>query len=279
MNAHDPRAQRIATTFNDPRWLRVTHRDASADGRFYYGVRTTGVYCRPSCAARTAKPENVAFYTTQDAARDAGLRPCKRCKPERLAPAKFTKRIGETCTNGSNKGSAASRNDTAADEVRFAVGECFLGALLVARSGAGLCAILIGEDAHVLEKDLQHRFPRANLFGPDAALQHDLAQIAAFLENPTRDLRLPLDPRGTPFQRRVWQALREIPPRSCVSYAHVARCIGAPNAMRAVAQACAANHLAVAIPCHRVVRSDGTVSGYAWGVERKRALLVREAQA
>jgi len=162
-------------------------------------------------------------------------------------------------------------------EIRFAVGECSLGSILVARSERGVCAILLGDDPDALARELQDRFPRATLIGGDAEFERVVAQVVGFIEQPALGLELPLDVRGTAFQQRVWRALREIPAGSTVTYAEIAARIGAPNAVRAVAGACAANHLAVAIPCHRVVRRDGGLSGYRWGVERKRALLQREA--
>ena len=161
-------------------------------------------------------------------------------------------------------------------EIRFAVGECSLGSILVARSAKGVCAILIGDDPDALARDLQDRFPRAALIGGDAAFEAWVANVIGFVEAPALGLDLPLDIRGTTFQQRVWQALRDIPAGSTASYTDIACRIGAPRAVRAVAQACAANALAVAIPCHRVVRTDGALSGYRWGVERKRALLERE---
>ena len=164
-------------------------------------------------------------------------------------------------------------------EIRFALGQCSLGAILVARSQRGLCAILLGDDPEVLLHDLQDQFPRARLIGGDAGFERWVAQVVGFVEAPALGLQLPLDVRGTAFQERVWQVLRDIPPGQTLSYAQVAQRIGAPKALRAVAQACAANPLAVAIPCHRVVRQDGDVSGYRWGVDRKRALLRREADA
>ena len=147
------------------------------------------------------------------------------------------------------------------------------------RSAKGVCAILIGDDPDALVRDLQDRFSRADLIGGDAGFEEMVAKVVGFVEAPALGLDLPLDVRGTAFQQRVWQALREIPAGSTASYADVARAIGAPRAVRAVAQACAANALAVAIPCHRVVRNDGALSGYRWGVARKRALLEREKAA
>jgi AraC family transcriptional regulator of adaptative response/methylated-DNA-[protein]-cysteine methyltransferase len=160
--------------------------------------------------------------------------------------------------------------------IHFALGECSLGAILVARSERGVCAILLDDDPQRLLADLQTRFARATLVGGDAAFERWMAQVVGFVEAPRLGLDLPLDVRGTAFQQRVWKALGEIPPGSTASYAEIARRIGAPSAIRAVAGACAANALAVAIPCHRVVRSDGGLSGYRWGVERKKALLGRE---
>lgn len=164
-------------------------------------------------------------------------------------------------------------------EIRFAIGQCSLGAILVARSERGVCAILLGEDPEALVRDLQDQFPRAHLIGGDAGFEDWVARVVGFVEAPGIGLDLPLDVRGTAFQERVWQALRQIPPGSTASYAEIAQRIGMPRAVRAVAQACGANHLAVAIPCHRVVRSDGALSGYRWGVDRKRELLRREGAA
>jgi AraC family transcriptional regulator of adaptative response/methylated-DNA-[protein]-cysteine methyltransferase len=162
-------------------------------------------------------------------------------------------------------------------DIRFAVGECSLGSVLVAASGKGVCAILFGEDPGELAEDLQRRFPKARVTGGDRSFEKWVAKVIGFVEAPRVGLDLPLDVRGTVFQRRVWKALQQIPIGSTASYAEVAKKIGAPGSARAVAQACAANRLAVAIPCHRVVKTDGGLSGYRWGVERKRALLERES--
>jgi AraC family transcriptional regulator, regulatory protein of adaptative response / methylated-DNA-[protein]-cysteine methyltransferase len=166
----------------------------------------------------------------------------------------------------------------AREELRFAVGQCSLGAILVASSAKGVAAILIGDDPDALARDLQDRFPNATLIGGDAAFEAQVARIVGFVEAPHLGLDLPLDVRGTAFQQRVWQALRDIPPGATATYTDIAACIGTPTAVRAVAGACAANTLAVAIPCHRVIRHDGALSGYRWGVERKRDLLAREAR-
>jgi AraC family transcriptional regulator of adaptative response/methylated-DNA-[protein]-cysteine methyltransferase len=340
----------------DRRWTRVVARERAADGAFFYSVATTGVYCRPSCAARQPNPINVRFHATAADAEAAGFRPCKRCKPDEppfheqytalveqacrtiegaeevptlaelaeaaglssfhfhrlfkavtgvtpknYAVALRTRRLqtelasGKTVTEalyeaGFNSGSrfyetshevlgmSASeyRAGGAQAEIRFAVGDCSLGSVLVASSARGVCAILIGDDPEGLVRDLQDRFPRAHLIGGDAAFETLVAQVVGFVEAPALGLDLPLDVRGTAFQQRVWQALRAIPAGSTASYTEIARRIGVPKAVRAVASACAANPIAVAIPCHRVVRQDGGLSGYRWGIERKRALLKRE---
>lgn len=343
----------------DPRWAQVVARDPQADGSFWYSVRTTGVYCRPSCAARRARPENVQFHATREDAERAGFRPCKRCTPDQpslheqhaakvaeacrlieeseqvpdlaalashasLSPWHFH-RVFKAITGLTPKAYANARRArrvrtelsrsesvTAAvydagynsngrfyaesnevlgmtprsyragganTAIRFAVGECSLGSILVAASERGICSILIGDDPDALARELQDQFPRAELIGGDAAFEKLVAQVVGFVEAPELGLDLPLDVRGTAFQQRVWKALREIPAGSTASYSEIASRIGAPKSARAVAQACASNALAVAIPCHRVVRNDGGLSGYRWGVERKRALLEREAGA
>jgi AraC family transcriptional regulator of adaptative response/methylated-DNA-[protein]-cysteine methyltransferase len=163
-------------------------------------------------------------------------------------------------------------------EIRFAIGACSLGAILVAASKKGICSILIGDDPDALARDLQDRFPRAELIGADAQFERLVARVVGLIEAPGKRTDLPLDVRGTAFQHRVWAALKDIPAGSTASYTEIAKRIGVPKAVRAVAGACAANPLAVAIPCHRVVKSDGSLSGYRWGVERKRELLNREAK-
>ncbi|GAC1632440.1 MAG: bifunctional DNA-binding transcriptional regulator/O6-methylguanine-DNA methyltransferase Ada [Nevskia sp.] len=356
----NPKTESLAQqTTQDPRWAAVRARDKAADGRFWYSVKTTGVYCRPSCAARPARPENVAFHASTAEAEAAGFRACKRCKPDQpplaeqqaaliaalcrqiesaeqaptlaalaaragLSPhhlhrlfklatgltpkayalahraqrirkalagnARVTDAIFDAGYNASSRfyeqsdallgmTPTAFRAGGADTEIRFAIGQCSLGAILVAGSARGVCAILLGDDPEALVRDLQDRFAQARLIGGDAAFERWVAKVVGFVEAPGTGLDLPLDVRGTAFQQRVWQALREIPVGSTASYRDIAQRIGAPSAMRAVAQACGANALAVAIPCHRVVRQDGALSGYRWGVERKRALLEREAQA
>lgn len=164
-------------------------------------------------------------------------------------------------------------------EIRFSVAECSLGLVLIARTERGLCAIFLGDETEALARELQRRFPQATLVPVNVDEDSLLRKALALVESPDEHLSLPLDLQGTPFQKRVWQALREIGPGYTTSYAGIAAQIGAPRAIRAVAQACAANPVAVAIPCHRVVRTDGGISGYRWGIERKRALLAREAAA
>jgi AraC family transcriptional regulator, regulatory protein of adaptative response / methylated-DNA-[protein]-cysteine methyltransferase len=347
-------------TDQDPRWQAVAGRDRTFDGQFYYSVKTTGVYCRPSCAARLAKPENVRFHLTRDDAERAGFRPCKRCKPDQpalleqhaakmaaicrsiesaeeiptldalaheagLSPYHFhrvfkavtgvtpkayavahrAKRVRDELDRGNKSVTEAIygagfnsngrfyetsneilgmtptnyRAGGANTEIRFAIGECSLGSILVALSGKGVCAILMGDDPDALARDVQDRFPHAHLIGGDQGFEELVAKVVGFVEMPAIGLDLPLDIRGTAFQQRVWQALREIPVGKTASYAEIAKRIGAPKSVRAVASACAANAIAVAIPCHRVVRTDGALFGYRWGVARKRALLKRESKA
>ena len=164
-------------------------------------------------------------------------------------------------------------------DVHFAIGECSLGAILVAQSDLGVCAIFLGDDPDTLARDLQDGFPEANLIGGDAEFEAVVSTVVGFVEAPRLGLDLPLDVRGTAFQQRVWEAMRNIPIGKTMSYADIAEQIGSPRSTRAVARACGANNLAVAIPCHRVVRRDGTMSDYRWGVERKQSLLEREAHS
>lgn len=171
------------------------------------------------------------------------------------------------------------RDGGRAAKIKFAVGSCSLGEVLIAASPKGVCAVLFGDDPTALVRDLQDRFPKAEIIGSDPEFEGIAAKVVALIEAPGTDVHLPLDVRGTAFQHRVWRALRDIRPGTTVNYAEIARRIGKPAAVRAVAQACGANNLAVIIPCHRVVRSDGALSGYRWGVDRKRALLDREAKA
>ena len=242
----------------DPRWCALVARDPEADGTFYYSVATTGVYCFPSCRARLANPKNVRFHRTREDAERAGFRPCKRCKPDRERRAR----------------------EISPATIELTIAQSSIGFVLVARSAAadaGVNAVLLGDDPEALRRDLQHRFPGATLIEGGVALDALTATVIRCIEAPARGLDVPLDMRGTEFQQSVWRALRAIPTGRTASYSQIAGQLGMPNAARAVAQACAANPLAVLVPCHRVVRSDGELSGYRWGVERKRALLEREA--
>jgi AraC family transcriptional regulator of adaptative response/methylated-DNA-[protein]-cysteine methyltransferase len=343
----------------DPRWQMLIERDPALDGKFYYSVKTTGVYCRPSCASRLPRPENVAFYALPEEAERAGFRPCRRCRPNEpslrerqvaavtvacraietaddpptldalaksvgMSPYHFhrifkattgvtpkayadahrarlvqndltrgdrsvTETIYETGFHSSGRFYATTNERLGMKpkeykqggkniEIHFAVGQSTLGSILVARSEKGVCAISLGDDPEALVRDLQDRFPMASLIGNDEAFEAIVAQVVGFVEDPSRGLDLPLDVRGTAFQQRVWEALRYIPVGKTVSYAEIAKELGSPKAVRAVASACASNTLAVAIPCHRVIKSDGQLSGYRWGIDRKRELLRREAK-
>jgi AraC family transcriptional regulator of adaptative response/methylated-DNA-[protein]-cysteine methyltransferase len=342
---------------DDDYWTALVRRDRNADGAFYYSVRTTGVYCRPSCAARLPRRENVQFYVTREAAERAGFRPCKRCRPNALSTSEQqTAAVENVCRTVENVGEMPSldtlaeaaglsrfhfhrifkkvtgvtprayftarraqrvrdelvRSETVTEaiygagfnsngrfyanssqmlgmtptkfrsgaegvSIRFAVGECSLGSVLVAATDKGICSILLGDDPDKLVRNLQDRFSKAELVGGDPEFEMWVAQVVGFIENPKQGLRLPLDMRGTVFQQRVWQALRDIPAGSTATYSDIAQRLGAPKAVRAIARACASNDIAVAIPCHRIVRKNGEVSGYRWGVERKQTLLKREA--
>lgn len=226
----------------------------------------TGVTPREYAAARRAdrvRQQLVQPGTVTDAIVEAGFNSSSRFYE------KSAEVLGMTPQQFRHGGAQAT--------IRFAIGQCSLGAILVARSERGICAILLGDDPEVLLHDVQDRFPNADFIGGDADFEKLVAHVVGFVEAPALGLDLPLDIRGTAFQQRVWKALQAIPPGSTASYADIANRIGSPKSVRAVAGACAANALAVAIPCHRVVRSDGGLSGYRWGVERKRALLARES--
>lgn len=343
---------------DDERWAAVCARTAAADGMFYYAVRSTGVYCRPTCPSRRPRRANVAFHASPAAAEAAGFRACLRCRPREAPPAqrqadavaracrlidaadaipdlaelaaacgmsrfhfhrvfkahtgitpkayadarraeRLQRALGQASSvtaaaydagfQSSGRFYAASagvlgmtpqryRGGGGGEAIRFAVAGCSLGALLVAATDKGICCILLGDDPAALVRDLQDRFPRADLLGAEQDFERTVAQVVAFVEAPGIGFDLPLDVRGTAFQQRVWQALRRIPAGHTVGYAELAARLGMPQGARAIAGACAANPVAVAIPCHRVVRNDGAISGYRWGVERKQALLEREAR-
>jgi AraC family transcriptional regulator of adaptative response/methylated-DNA-[protein]-cysteine methyltransferase len=340
----------------EPRWAAVSGRDRGADGEFVYSVRSTGVYCRPSCPSRRPRRENVDFHPSPAAAEAAGFRACKRCRPDeadaasvaiaaacrsldaaeaepalaelaqaaglsaphfqklfkaalgvspsayfkarRAAKARAALEGGASVTeaiyaagfNSSGRFYEASdgmlgmkpstyRDGAKGERITFAIGQSTLGAVLAASTERGVCAILLGDDPDALLQDFQRRFPNADLVGGDSGFEALVARVAGLVENPATQFDLPLDVRGTAFQMRVWAALQAIPMGKTADYSEIADRIGAPSAARAVARACAANPVAVAIPCHRVVRRDGDLSGYRWGVDRKRTLLERERKS
>ena len=345
-------------TDDERRWLAVVSRDHAADGAFVYSVRTTGVYCRPNCAARQALRKNLRFFATSLDAEKAGFRPCKRCKPtEESLTARHASAVAQACRRIEEADDVPSLDDLArfvgmssyhfhrvfkahtgltpkryaaahrsqrvrhelaesatvtsaiygagfhsnsrfyesSNEllgmspktfraggsgivIRFAIAESLLGPILVAASDKGICAILLGDDPAELVHNLEDRFPVAELIGGDSDFEKLVAKVVGFVEMPSIGLDLPLDIRGTAFQQRVWEAIRKIPTGATASYSDIAKRIGQPKAVRAVARACAVNALAVAVPCHRVVRTDGSLSGYRWGVERRKELLRREQE-
>ncbi len=340
------------------RYAAIRRRDARAEGQFYYSVATTGVYCRPTCAARLALRKNVDFHRTPDEAEQAGFRPCKRCRPrdpsqqERharvveamrrliessdeplglaalaarfhlspfhlhrlfkrclgMTPREYAaacrlRRVGKALRSGASvttaiyaagyssssrfyeNGSgalgmrpAALRRGGVGVEMRAVVRKCSLGRVLIAMTSRGVCAIAFGDDAESLDAGLRQRFPRAVVRSADDALRACAAQIVDMIDGAKVPIGFPLDLMGTAFQQRVWRALRAIPRGSTSTYAEIAARIGAPRAMRAVGTACGRNPVAVAVPCHRVVRGDGSLGGYRWGLDRKQALLAREGQ-
>lgn len=341
----------------EAKWAAVVQHDSAADGRFFYSVKTTGIYCVPSCPAPRPLRKNVAFHDSPEAAERAGFRPCKRCSshaptraqdharaiekachtiqhaeetptlaalaravgmstfhfhrifksltgvtPKKYAVGQRAHRMRQTLSrtetvteaiyksgfksNGRFYAEARQtlgmtptqfRNGGADMIIQFTIGHCSLGRLLVAASDCGICAIFLDDNPELLTRALARQFPNAQLVRGDAQFDETITQVIAFIELPATGFCLPLDIRGTLFQQKVWEALRAIPSGTTVSYADLAQRLGVPKAVRAVARACAANTIAVAIPCHRVVRHDGTLSGYRWGAERKRALLAREA--
>jgi AraC family transcriptional regulator of adaptative response/methylated-DNA-[protein]-cysteine methyltransferase len=341
------------------RWQAVNQRDPQADGAFFYGVVTTGIYCRPTCASRLPNRENVRFFDGWQAAESAGFRPCKRCSPRQpraadpareivlracrliemaekpptlaqlaadvgLSPAYFhrlfkkwvgitprqyaaekrldkarsgiqqettiieaiynagfesSSRFYEKATPALGMKPSEYKNGGKRLMIRFAISHAYLGWVLVAASEKGVCRIDFDDSQEALQQRLRDNFPQAELVSDDPEFAETVALVLAFLDQPKRGLDLPLDIQGTAFQRRVWAALQQIPVGITASYGDIAARIGQPKAARAVAQACGANHIAVAIPCHRVVRGNGELGGYRWGVDRKRAVLQRETDA
>ncbi len=341
---------------DEARWHAVQRRDPAADGAFYSAVKTTGVYCRPVCPARTPLRKNIAFYDTTSAAERAGFRPCKRCRPQeaslserhaalvarvcrlieeadenpnlqslaeavgtspyhlhrlfkaqtgltpkQYAAARRAERVRGELTEGSTVTQAiygagygsnsrfyesstemlgmtptAYRAGGRGTTIRFAISRCWLGHLLVASTEKGICSIMLDDDPAFLHRQLENRFPHAELVDGKKDFKALVAQVVAFVSDPSRGLNLPLDIRGTAFQQQVWQALRKIPAGTTVTYTDIAKRIGHPESVRAVANAVGANPVAVAIPCHRVIHKDGSISGYRWGVDRKQKLIERE---
>jgi AraC family transcriptional regulator of adaptative response/methylated-DNA-[protein]-cysteine methyltransferase len=343
---------------DDDRWNAVVRNDLRANGVFFYAVKTTGVYCLPSCSSRPPKRSNVEFFGTSDQAEGKGYRACKKCKPESFSGNKIPDAVVQACNLIDNaeeplsldtvaevvglspfyfhrlfkktvgvtpKAYAATQRaerfreglrgkqtvteaiydagygassrcyETVGDNlgmtptqymkggvgqtIQFAVVECSLGWVAVAATERGICMIEFGDDAEGLTKELAARFAEAKLRENEPMFLDWVSQVVAFVESPSQGLDLPLDIQGTVFQCKVWEALQRVPVGTTATYAAIAEQIGKPTAARAVAGACAANKLAVAIPCHRIVRNDGTMSGYRWGTGRKRELLDREAEA
>jgi AraC family transcriptional regulator of adaptative response/methylated-DNA-[protein]-cysteine methyltransferase len=340
-------------------WDAVTDRDRAMDGVFVYAVRTTGVYCRPSCAARRPRPENVVFFRTREAARRAGFRPCKRCKPDsdslpnanaemvekvcryidahpdepatlealsraiglspfhlqrtfkaltgitprayadsrRLQSLKNGLREGRSVTYSmydAGYGSSSRLYERASAQlgmtparyrkqgsgvtIRFTIAETPAGRILLAATERGICSIQFGSSDTVLESALREEYPQAEIVRADKQLA---VWVRAMRDRMGGEdgASLPLDIRATTFQRLVWEQLQAIPRGTTSSYGDIAKRIGHPHASRAVARACASNPVAVAIPCHRVVRGDGALGGYRWGIPRKKKLLALEQQA
>lgn len=332
------------------RWQAVLDRETAAEGQFYYAVRTTGVFCRPSCPARHPRRENVSFFETSEAAQAAGYRACQRCKPLEIAASRqaiarvlelletreptptlaelgrevgwspfhlqrsFKRatgvsprayaaalkaerlraglKAGESVTGamldagyGSSRslyaasGTAlamtpgAYRRGGAGERIMHAAAESPLGRFTVAATERGVCALRFGDDDEALLQELASEFPRASWVHEPTALAPHIAAVQAHLEGRSPALELPLDVKATDFQRRVWALLRDIPYGETRSYTQIAEALGAPTAVRAVARACATNPVALVVPCHRVVRANGDLSGYRWGLDRKQALL------
>ncbi|PSB26328.1 bifunctional DNA-binding transcriptional regulator/O6-methylguanine-DNA methyltransferase Ada [Stenomitos frigidus ULC18] len=351
------RDQTTIVSAEPERWDAIVHRVPSADGTFLYAVKTTGIYCRPTCASRQPKRAHVLFFDRCDEAEAAGFRPCKRCSPRSISPqqqqakviaavcqqieasetppslgvmaqmaglsASHLQRVFKAIVGITPRQYAAAhranrirqhlqesatvteaiyeagfetsstfydqsaallgmtpsqyQNGASGVEIRYTVQPCWLGLILVAATAKGICAIALGDTPEALTKQLRVDFSKARFCEGDRAFEHWVTQVLSLIETPQQAFDLPLDLQGTAFQQQVWQSLQTIAPGTTVSYAEVAQKIGKPKAVRAVANACAHNHIAVAIPCHRVVGSDGSLRGYRWGRDRKQALLDREA--
>jgi AraC family transcriptional regulator of adaptative response/methylated-DNA-[protein]-cysteine methyltransferase len=237
----------------------VLAHDASADGEFYYSVKTSGVYCRPSCNARPANPESVAFHASGEEALTAGFRACKRCKPD------LFKQRTEVQTMSDR------------EIIHYVTVQLKFGPALVAQSGKGVAAVLLGDEPAAMFADLQDIFPNACLEEGEGVMDKTAAKVARYIDDPRGKIDVPLDIRGTDFEKKVWDTLCRIPAGKTMSYSRIAHTINIPGASRAVGSACGKNVLAVLIPCHRAVRSDGKISGYRWGPDLKRVILSMEA--
>lgn len=337
-------------------WKAVETNDARFNGAFVYAVNSTGIYCKPSCASRTPKRENVAFFEDCTKAEARGFRACRRCQPKNETVSAQTKSVLRACEIleteeaatledlsaevgvsaahlqkifkeiigvSPKKYAAIKRLEKFKEEIKqgadvtsamyeagfgsssrlyeniseklgmtpkiyakkgagltinYTITDCELGKLLVARTAKGVCAVTFGDDEKVLRENLFSEYANAEIAETDANLKEYVKAILANLQGTNKTLNLPLDLQATAFQMRVWNELRKIPYGATVSYTDVAEKIGSPASVRAVATACAANRVALVIPCHRVVGKDGALSGYRWGVERKKAILEKERQ-
>jgi AraC family transcriptional regulator of adaptative response/methylated-DNA-[protein]-cysteine methyltransferase len=235
-------------TTPEARWRALAERDKAAMDAFIYAVKSTGVYCRPLCGSRLPRRDNVTFYDSGDEAERAGYRACKRCKPDQPL-------------------------------IRYTIVRSSLGLVLVVESRAGICTIAFGASRKALIDQLKHEHSSAKIVAADDLLLEKAASVVSLIDDGDEAGPLALDRHGTAFQEQVWDALARVPRGETRTYGQIASAIGQPDATRAVALACAANRLAVVVPCHRVIRQDGSLSGYRWGPERKRALLAREGVA
>lgn len=350
----------LQPTFDAVRaWKMVEAHDASADGLFVYAVRSTGIFCRPSCPSRRPAQRHVVFYRTPREASAAGYRACKRCRPQTLHPQaaaidaacryleqqreslptlaqtaraagmspfalqrlfrrvlgispreyhaeqrsqRFRKKLGdhgqgsvteamyaagyssasrvyERSAQGMGMAPAQYRRGGAGEMIRCSIGQSDAGLVLVAATERGICAVLLGHSEAELEAQLQREFPKAMICSDDASMSDELQGVLSQITEHPLSKTLPLDVRATAFQRRVWQALQQIPRGKTATYAQVAAAIGQPTAVRAVARACGQNRIAVLIPCHRVIGSNGKLTGYRWGLKRKQKLLEQEASS
>ncbi len=330
------------------RWQAVLARDRRFDGAFVYAVRSTGIYCRPSCASRRPRRPQVTFFPIPEAAEREGFRACRRCHPadanagdpavalvreacraldagerptgarrrlvrafkrvlgitpkeyadarrvarfkqelkrrKQVSPALYeagygsSSRVYERTHAQLGMTPAKYARGGAGTEILYATAATSLGQLLVATTARGVCGVSLGDNAATLAADLAAEFPAARLHQDDLGLERTVRAVLHYLDGAEPSIKLPLDIRATAFQRRVWQELQRIPFGETRTYTEVAESIGQPKATRAVARACATNPVALIVPCHRVIRQDGDLGGYRWGIERKRALLDRESQ-